>query len=429
VLAVSGRASGRVALGRGVLALALLVLALMALASCGSKDGASPGGPGGAGIGGGAAGTSGAAGSGGAGSVGAGAGGAGGSSAGVTGDGGGGAGIGAQAGQGADAATDAPADVAVDAPTDGSSPADADAGQGGGLLQPIMRGALDVLEIGDLQLKVNPAVGARIVGFSLGGDELLTDATANAQFYGSTLWTSPADDWVVPGTFVPPPAVDNQLYGTTVGADGTVTAVSKPYTTPNAKKLVVTKVFRADLARQAVTIDYAITNTGTTPYQISHWEVTRVFPGGLTFFTTPATAPKLDFLKQPMQLQAAQGYTWYDNETHVNGKGESKSGSQSAGGFIAHVAPQAGGDLLFVKAFDPIVAPAQPPTGHMAVELYCNDPHTYVELEEHSAFKTVMPGATYTHTVRWFVRRLPAGTDRGIGSAALIAAVKGVLGQ
>jgi hypothetical protein len=149
-----------------------------------------------------------------------------------------------------------------------------------------------------------------------------------------------------------------------------------------------------------------------------------VFTGGLTFFSTPPTPPKIDFLKQPMQLQSAQGYTWYDNKTQMAGKGEAKSGSQSAGGFIPHVAPHANGELLFVKAFNPIVPPDQPPTGHMAVELYCNDPPTYVELEEHSAFKTIMPGATYTHTVRWYVRRLPPGTDRSIGSAALIAAVK-----
>jgi hypothetical protein len=405
--------------GRGV-----LVVALIALASCGSKDAAIPGGADGAGNGGGGAGSSGGAGTSGAGGAGSGGG------AGATGSGGGGAGAGAQAGQVADAAADSSTEGPVaEARGDAPAPADAGASDVGGLVQPIMRGALDVLELGALQFKINPAAGARITGFSLGGDELLTDATANAQFYGSTLWTSPADDWVVPGTFVPPPAVDNQAYSTTIGADGTITAISAPYTTPNAKKLTVTKVFRADPARQAVTIDYTITNTGTTPYQISHWEVTRVFTGGLTFFPTPATPPKLDFLEQPMQLQAAQGYTWYDNKTHVKGKGESKSGSQSAGGFIAHVAPRAGGDLLFIKAFDPIVAPAQPPTGHMAVELYCNDPHTYVELEEHSAFKTVMPGATYTHAVRWYLRRLPAGTDRSIGSAALIAAVKSVLGQ
>lgn len=331
---------------------------------------------------------------------------------------------------GPDATGEAPA-----AHPDGSDAPSArdDAGDGAApsppsLVPPIARGGLDVLQFGPVQLEVNPALGARIVGFSLGGDELLTDMSANPQFFGSTLWTSPADDWVKPGTFVPPPAVDNLPYATTIGDAGVVTAESGAYTTPNGKTFTVTKVLRADPAHQAVVIDYQLTNVGTAPYQLSHWEVTRVFPDGLTFFSTPPTAPKVDFLAQPMQLRAAQGFTWYDNETHLANKGESKAGAQSAGGFIAHVAPHAGGDLLFVKSFDPIVPPDQPPPGHYDVELYCNDPHTYVELEEHSAFKTIMPGATYTRTVRWYVRRLPVGTDRSVGSPALIAAVKSVLG-
>lgn len=337
------------------------------------------------------------------------------------------------AGVAIDTAPDATSDRADagDAPrsTDGADDArDGDEHEVPALVPPIERGGLDVLQLGSLQFQVNPAIGARIVGLSLGGDELLTDARANAQFYGSTLWTSPADDWVKPGTFVPPPVVDNLPYTTTVSVDGVVTATSGAYTTPNGKAFTLTKVFHADPAHEAIVIDYQITNVGPAPYQLSHWEVTRVFPDGLTFFSTPPTAPKVDFLAQPVKLQTAQGFTWYDNQTHVAGKGESKMGAQSAGGFIAHVAPHVGGDLLFVKAFKPIVPPDQPPTGHYDVELYCNDPHTYVELEEHSAFKTIMPGATYTQTSRWYVRRLPVGTDRSIGSPALVAAVKGLLG-
>jgi hypothetical protein len=38
-----------------------------------------------------------------------------------------------------------------------------------------------------------------------------------------------------------------------------------------------------------------------------------------------------------------------------------------------------------------------------------------------------MPGATYTQTSRWFLRRLPLGVDRSVGSAALIAAVKEIV--
>ena len=146
----------------------------------------------------------------------------------------------------------------------------------------------------------------------------------------------------------------------------------------------------------------------------------RFFPSG--------TKTKLDFLPQVMKLVQAQGYTWYDNSTHLMGKGESKAGADSPGGFIAHVAPHAKGDLLFIKAFSPVSLAAAPP-GHYPIELFCNDPHTYVELEDHSAYDPIAPGATSTRTVTWYLRRLPVGTDRSVGSAALTAAALDALGK
>jgi hypothetical protein len=110
------------------------------------------------------------------------------------------------------------------------------------------------------------------------------------------------------------------------------------------------------------------------------------------------------------------------------GKGESKAGTDSSGGFIAQVAPKTKGDLLFIKAFQGTPAAAAPP-GHYPVELFCNDPHTYVEIEDHSSYNDIAAAATYTQTVTWYLRRLPAGTDRSAGSAALIAAALATLGK
>lgn len=316
----------------------------------------------------------------------------------------------------------------------GAAGGDGSSGEGGGgtggvgpsLKLPIERGELRVLEFDDLSFAVNPSKGARIVSFKLGGDELLTDATANPSYWGSTMWTSPASDWVVPGTFVPPPIVDSDPYTSTVSADGVITATSAP-STANDKQFVVSKVFHADLAKRAIIIDYGLKNLGSSAFRLSHWEVTRVFPNGLAFFQTGA-APKVDFLKQPVQLLQAAGYSWYDNTTHQMGQGESKAGTDSPGGFIAHVAPHAPGDLLFIKAFAPIGRTAAPPE-HYPIEVYCNDPHSYVELEVHSSYDEIAPGATYAQTVTWYLRRLPLGTDRSVGSAALIAAVTRALGR
>jgi hypothetical protein len=396
---------------------ALLAATVGLLAACsasGRGGGAGAASAGASGSGGGAVGGSGAS----AGTS-AGAGGSGGASAaGVGGGTAGAAGAPEPPPESTDGATSGPSDA-----SDGGADA-ADAGAH--LTLPITRGNLEVLEVGGLKLTVDPSVGARVTSFSLDGDEMLTDATANPNYWGSTLWTSPASDWVVPGTFVPLAVVDNKPYATTVSADGVITATSGA-AIANGKHFTVAKVFHADLAKNAIVIDYQLTNTGTAAFRLSHWEVTRVFPNGLTFFPS-GTMTKLDFLPQLVQFQQAQGYTWYDNSTHMMGKGESKAGTDSPGGFIAQVASHAKGPLLFIKAFKAITV-AQEPPGHYPIELYCNDPHTYVELEDHSSYDMIAPGATYTQTVTWFLRRLPTAIDRSVGSTALVNAALQTLGR
>jgi hypothetical protein len=227
------------------------------------------------------------------------------------------------------------------------------------------------------------------------------------------------------GPFDPPAIVDRNPYTTSV-ADGVITATSAS-STANNKTFTVTKVFRADIAKQAIVIDYQLKNTGASSFKLSHWEVTRVFPDGLTFFET-GTSQKIDFLPQDMLLTNNAGHTWYDNKTHTLEGGESKAGAETPGGFIAHVVPNAKGPILFVKAFKDVAANSAP-TGHYEVELFCNNPHTYVELEDHSSFDDIAPGATYTQTVTWYLRRLPVGTAVTVGSAELITAVNTVLGK
>jgi hypothetical protein len=273
---------------------------------------------------------------------------------------------------------------------------------------------------------VNPAIGARIVSFDLDDDELLTDATVNSTYWGSTLWTSPITDWVGLANGLPPAAIDTDPYATTVSATGVITATSDPVTI-NGKTFTVTKVFTADIPNQAIVIDYKINNTGAAAFSIAAWEVTRVFPNGLTFFQTGTTIePNLS--AQVMQFEQALGDTWYDNTTQVNGKGDSQSYFDTPGGYLAHDAPNANGDLLFIKTF-PVITVAMAPPGQLPAAIYASAPHSYEELEEHSAYSSIAPGATYTQTVHWYLRRLPIGTDRSVGSAALVAAVKAVIGR
>ncbi len=337
---------------------------------------------------------------------------------------------------GLDASTDADPDTTAPSSFDGGGTPDAhgaaEAGADaavGELTRPIERdGGLDVLEFGPLQFAVNPAIGARIVSFKLDGDELLTDATVNSTYWGSTLWTSPVTDWNGLNDGLPPAATDTDPYTTTVSAAGVITATSGPETI-NGKTFTVTKVFTADIPNQAIVIDYEITNTGTADFSIAAWEVTRVFPNGLTFFETGTTLePNISTVTMP--FQQALGDTWYDNSTQARGNGDSQAFFDTPGGYLAHDAPNASGDLLFIKTF-PVITVAMAPPGQLPAALYTTndpDPNDYEELEEHSAYTPIAVGATYTQTVHWYLRRLPVGTDRSVGSAALVAAVKAVIG-
>jgi hypothetical protein len=401
------------------------VAAMLDLAACASGPrGGTP-----TGTAGGAAGASGGAGA--AGGVAGASGGAGGSAGAAGGAGAGGAGTAGAGGTTDAAASDAPAggEAGPEVARDVDGGGDGEAG-GAHLTLPIERNGLDVLQMGNLSFTVNPAVGARITSVKLDGDELLADASAtgSTMFWGSTLWTSPASDWVGGNGVVVVPAVDTQPYTTTVSTDGVITATSASVTYNN-KHFSITKVFHADLAKQAIVIDYQLKNLGTTSFSLAHWEVTRVFPGGLVFFPSGTKTNVQGAPDQPLKFTTSGGYTWYDNTTHVMGMGDAHAGSDSTsptGDFIAEVAPHTTGDMLFIKAFSAITL-AQAPPGHSPIEVYCNSARTYVELEDHSAYAPIAAGATYTRTVTWTLRRLPPGTDRSVGSAALIAAVTNAL--
>ncbi len=65
------------------------------------------------------------------------------------------------------------------------------AGAATGPVKPVLREGKWAFDMGDVTLEVDPMKGGRITTFKLGTENLLTDATVNATYYGSTLWISP----------------------------------------------------------------------------------------------------------------------------------------------------------------------------------------------------------------------------------------------
>lgn len=308
------------------------------------------------------------------------------------------------------------------APGSGATTGAADGGTGG-LVLPIERGNLDVYQFGNAGntlFKVDGTQGARITEFSMDGTNVLTGSTINTQFWGSTFWTAPQGDWwtgMVPPNYAP---IDYGPYVMTVGADSSISAVGNPATfAMPAKMVAVTKTFSFDPATSAVLITYSMTNKGTASIKIGHWELARVFPGGLTFYPAAAAAPTVAF--GTITLQKIGAYEWFDETTFPKGGVAAKSVGDAAtgGGWIAHVVPDPAGPLVLIRTF-PDIPVGSAGAGDGAVEIFVQADNTYEEIETHNQLVTIAAGQSAPWQVRWMLRRLPVGTAITAGSQALV---------
>ena len=268
-----------------------------------------------------------------------------------------------------------------------------------------------ILKAGDSVLECTCSNSGRITAFSVDGRNILTGATVNPFNFGSTFWTSPQSDWDWP----PPKAADSEqawkgtLEGDTVVLEG-----------PPCEKmqLALQKRIRADEDRRAMVIDYTMKNMGDTIRKVAPWEISRVGPGGITFFPRgSATYPPA--YQDPLAVEEISGITWFVH-SHDTVTAQHKLFSDGRDGWIAHLE----GGLLFLKSFVPCPADARAP-GESEIEIYAVP--EYVEVEQQGAYEPLAPGASRTWTVTWFLRKLPADLDVRPGSDALIKFIKGII--
>jgi hypothetical protein len=273
------------------------------------------------------------------------------------------------------------------------------------LASPIERGGKYVFEFGPIYFEVDPNFGARITSLKYAGTELLTGPEVEPVNYGSTFWPSPQSVW-----FWPPPAeIDSAPYaasrdGSTVTMVGSVNA---------ALGLSVTKRFTPDLGRQGVIVEYSTKNHSQAPVPFAPWEITRVFPRGVTFYPTgSAPYPNID-LPLPVTTEAG-GITWLEYDPDKVTAHE-KLLADGAGGYIAHATD----GVLLIKAFqDTELSQAAPGEGE--IEIYLDGKKRYIEVEQQGAYASLAPGQTLSWTVRWYLRAIPAEVPLKAGSAGLV---------
>ena len=269
------------------------------------------------------------------------------------------------------------------------------------------------LRFGSTYFEVDASLGGRITSFKTGDAELLADAATTQQeyYWGSTFWPSPQSLFTLPPTDDSLANIDQNPY--TAALDGGVLTLTSALNL-KAPLLVVTKKFSADVAKEAVIIEYTMTNGGTDALAVAPWEVTRVAGGGLTFYpeNTPPSLQNWNGELPPTTL--SNGVRWFQHDISVTA--QTKFFADGKEGWIAH----AHADLLLIKAF-PDIQPAQSPPGESEIEIYAVP--TYVEVEQQGALQTLAAGQSSTRwTVRWYARKLAAPATAG--SADLVTYVQ-----
>jgi hypothetical protein len=278
---------------------------------------------------------------------------------------------------------------------------------------PVVRGDRCVLAFGTTTMEVAAAQGGRITSLRLGAIELLTGPAVNAINYGSTFWTSPQADWGWP----PIAAIDSAAFSMVASADTECALQGMKVADaahPNVDGIAIEKRFSADLAAQALVVKYTIVNGSTSARRLAPWEITRVAPGGLTFYASDS-APTGD--RKPPTTTAA-GCVWLEHAASI--AVDSKLFGDGKG-WLAHVTPD---NVLLLKVFDD-VAPGAAASGEAEVELYTGA--GYDEIEAQGSYAELQPGAARDWTVRWYLRALPGGVTRSAGNAELVALVEGLL--
>ena len=270
------------------------------------------------------------------------------------------------------------------------------------------------LNLGSTFLEIDPANGARITALRVGGEtggNLVADATVTGEDdnWGSTFWPSP-QTWPWPPTDLASIAAINTLPYVAVlnEAANTLTLTSSLNTA--VPMLQVSKKFSVDTAREAIQIDYTVTNGGSAAVTTAPWEVTRVPPRGITFY--PFASEPFYQGGQPLKTHDIAGVTWYQ---HDPADDKLKLFADGKDGWIAH----AEGDLLLIKTF-PDIAQSQAAPNEAEIEIYAAP--MYEEMETQGALQTLAMGESLHWTVRWYARKLSA--PAAVGSAALVAYVQ-----
>jgi len=277
-----------------------------------------------------------------------------------------------------------------------------------GSVTPQLKEGRYIFNLQNQTLEIDPRVGGRITSLRIADKEFLTGRDVHPTNWGSTFWPSPQSAWKWP----PSATLDTMPYVASV-QNNVLKLVSQ-----QDPKLgyVFTKEISADTKRLSFKIKYTITNQSTQTQQVAPWEISRVFPKGLTFYPTGTGEPS-----GPLALftEKKAGITWFDYQDSKIPAQDLKLFADGAEGWLAQV--HAG--ILLVKQFPEVPANKAAPA-EAEIEIYSAKRKNYIEIEQQGSYSELAPGASTTWEVTWYLRQLPATIKAEPGNSELAAYVR-----
>ena len=259
---------------------------------------------------------------------------------------------------------------------------------------------------------IAPDMGGRITYLKIDGANFLTDSIVNGDNWGSTFWPSPQSDWNWP----PPAVLDNKPYTTQLsGSKIKMESAVDPKT-----GLSVTKIFSVVEKKGGYLLEYIVTNHSAVVKKVAPWEVTRVHPNGFSFFPMGKGNLRGGLIPQTL---LSNGICWYVyDQKKIPDTGDTQLYSDGSEGWFAEV----NGDVILIKKFPDVPFEAIAP-GEGEVELYAikaTPEKSYVEIEHQGAYTELQPGKSFSWTMQWYLRKLPATIKPSPGNPMLIDYVR-----
>jgi hypothetical protein len=271
-------------------------------------------------------------------------------------------------------------------------------------VKPVQAGTLWRFTLGNDVFEVDPPNGASVATFSRNGRNVLAA--------GSWFRPSPQIRWNWP----PPPEIETATY--TASASGDVLSAQSPEST--TWHLKASRRFWANAENEVVTIEYTLINTAPAAASWAPWEDSRVNATGLTFFPAGQTIANKSPPQQVLPLQSSGGVWYLDYQNSQLSNGKYIVASDGSEGWFAH----AESGIVFIKTF-PDYPAAQIPPNEGKIQLYTEDTHLFLEMEEEGAYGSIAAGGSIVWTVHWYLRDIPSGAAATVGSAALVDFVRG----